>query len=501
MSTEDNRPETFRILLVTAEFWPFSKTGGLADMTAALAKYLARQGHHVQVLTPFYRCVMDHPDLPILYPVMERVPIHLDRMSAYVDLLQARIEPRLWVTFLRAPEFFDRPGIYEQIIASKRIPYPDNAERFSCLAQSATLLARHAAPPPDIVHVHDWHCAPAALMIKHLGWYEGWYEAPATVLTIHNLEYQGRFPAGKFWLWGLPAYYMCPDGAEFYGGVNFLKAGIAFADAITTVSPTYAKQILEPRHGWGLDGILRKRQFALFGILNGVDYEVWQTENNRWLYAPYNRSDLSGKQINKRELQRELGLPINDQVALFGTISRIEFQKGIDLILDVLPSLPPNSFQYVLLGTGDPELAERARKLSQEMPGRFVFIAGYNEPLAHRIEAGCDFYLMPSRYEPCGLNQMYSLRYGTIPIVHATGGLADTVIDESENPDQATGIKFFEATTKELHRAITRALELFKDAKRLQQMRIRGMHQDFSWRRAAETYAALYRKVLRRRLY
>lgn len=492
-------PKDLKILIASSEFWPFSKTGGLADMVAALAKYLSKFGHHVTVLTPFYRSVAAHPMLPILAPYREKMVIPFGSSSVMCDILQAPLEERLWLMVVKKPEFYDRDGLYDEKVDNQRRPYHDNFERFLLLSKCAFYLSRHAIPPFDIIHLHDWHVAATALFVKHSYWYDGWYDAPKTLLTIHNLEYQGRFPSMKYELLNLPPYYFHYEAAEFYGSLNMLKIGIVFSDVITTVSPTYAREILTPQFGWGLEEVLKKRQYALFGILNGVDYEVWNTKNNPHLYAQYGPDNLEGKLVNKLKLQELLSLPVHQDIPLFGTISRLEYQKGIDLILEAFQRLKDLNWQYILLGSGDPTIANSAKILSQRLKEKFVFREGYDEKLAHLIEAGADFYVMPSRFEPCGLNQLYALRYGTIPIVHATGGLADTIIDERENPDAATGIKFYKPSVEDLVEAIHRALNLYQNAHKLFQFRQRGMKADFSWYQTVTEYVRLYAKLLRRR--
>ena len=488
-----------RILIAASEVLPFSKTGGLADMTGSLAKYLAKNGHQVRVITPFYRCVRESQALPELEP--DPTPLRLRLGNSVVEgrILRGQITGRLQVCFVEQDRFYDRSGLYNEQVGPIRQSYPDNTERFLFLCKAAVALAQRTTPPFDIVHLHDWQTAPVALLIRHASWYEGWYDAPKTVLTIHNLAFQGRDSAWKYTLLNLPSYYFHPDGVEFYGDLNLLKSGMVFADALTTVSPSYAREILSPEYGAGLDGVLRAREKALFGILNGIDPEVWKTKGNPYLPYEYDARHLEGKRQIKRALQQEVGLPENPDIPLFGTVTRMEIQKGVDLTLEALPKLLDFPWQYVLLGTGDPVLVAQAQELARRYPHRMAFQNTYNEPLAHRIVAGADFYLMPSRYEPCGLNQMYAMHYGTIPIVHATGGLADSVIDETENPQHATGIKFTEPTSEALAEALRKAYRLYQNRQKLQAYQQRGMAQDFSWRKVAKEYASLFRHVLGRR--
>ena len=325
---------------------------------------------------------------------------------------------------------------------------------------------------------------------------DGWGTAPRTCLTIHNLAYQGIFPRAEFTLTNLPPDYFNPDGVEFYGQMNCLKAGIAYADVITTVSPRYAREITTPEFGCGLDGLLRQRQSDLFGILNGVDYEEWNTTHNPYLPHPYSADHLTGKTANKLELQKELGLPANAHIPLFGSITRLADQKGVDIQLGALEEMLSANMQFVLLGSGAPVFEQGYRDLAQRYPTKVAVRIGFDQGLSHRIEAGCDFFLMPSRFEPCGLNQMYSLRYGTIPIVRITGGLDDTVIDIAEDPERANGIKFTEYSTRALAKGIRKALALYGEPELLRHYRINGMKADFSWEKTARQYRRVYESLL-----
>jgi starch synthase len=295
----------------------------------------------------------------------------------------------------------------------------------------------------------------------------------------------------------LPWDYFNPDGAEFYGQMNCLKAGIAYADLVTTVSPRYAREITTPEYGCGLDGLLRKRQDSLVGILNGVDFEEWNTTHNPYLRHPYSVDDLSGKTLNKLDLQKELGLPVNKDIPLFGNISRLIDQKGVDILLGALEEMLSADMQFVVLGTGDPAYENAYRELAQRHPTKVAARIGFNQGLSQRIEAGCDFFTMPSRYEPCGLNQMYSLHYGTVPIVRVTGGLDDSVIDISENQDHADGIKFAEYSGSALAKAIRKALALYAEPELLTHYRINGMTVDFSWEKTARKYSEVYENLLK----
>ena len=322
--------------------------------------------------------------------------------------------------------------------------------------------------------------------------YEGWGNPPPTCLTIHNLAYQGVFPSETYELTNASKEFFMPDGAEYYGLLNCLKAGIAFSDVITTVSPRYAREITTEEYGCGLDGLLRRRRDHLFGILNGVDYSEWNTTNNPYLHKPFSHSRIAGKKANKLELQKFLGLPVNPDIPLFGTISRLAEQKGVDIQLGALTEMLSAKMQFVLLGSGSPDYEKGYHNLARRFPGQVGVRIGYDEKLAHLIEAACDFYLMPSQFEPCGLNQMYSLRYGAIPVVRATGGLDDSVIDFSQDPKNANGIKFHEYSPHALAKAIRKALAIYERPELFRRYRRNAMKADFSWEKTVAEYLRVY---------
>lgn len=486
-----------RILLASSELFPYSKTGGLADMVSALAKYLARAGHEVHVFTPWHRCVREAVADAESPPAAATIMLSMGGNPLVATVHRLELHKRLTVWFVRYDPFFDREGLYDARTPAGRAAYPDNFARFVFFSRVVVEAMRQLELEPAIVHAHDWQTGLIPLLIRHRGWYEFWDQMPRTAFTIHNLVFQGRAAAHEFALTGLPSYYFHHEACEFYGDVNLLKTGIVFADAVTTVSPRYAREITTPEFGAGLDGVLRARRRALFGILNGIDEEVWRTRANPHLPAAYDADHPEGKAVCKAALQREVGLPEDPQSPLFSTISRLEFQKGIDLILQAWELLAEERWQYVLLGSGDPRLEDQVRQAERRWPDRFRFVRRRDEALAHRLEAGADFYLMPSRYEPCGLNQMYSLRYGTVPIVHAVGGLDDAVVDEQEDPAGTTGIKFREPTAQALAAAIQRAFRLFERPDALDVLRRRGMRVDFGWARAVRQYVALYRRLRR----
>jgi starch synthase len=476
-----------RILLASSEVYPFSKTGGLADMVGALGRALVKAGHDAIVITPLYRGIREK------FPALRRAEWRFD-----LPLGQRHVQGGLWelaqpgeakIYFVEHAGYFDRAGLYLE----DNLGYADNAERFLFFSKCVAHLARYLPWRADIVHVHDWQAAMVPSLIRQQQT-EGWGKPPRTCLTIHNLAYQGVFPADAFALAYLPPEYFAPDGvgAEFYGLLNCLKCGIVFADRITTVSPRYAREITTEELGCGLDGVLRKYAAKLTGILNGVDYDEWNTTKNPYLLRPYTITRMAGKTYNKRELQRQLGLPVDEKIPFFGTISRLADQKGVDIQLGALEEMLNTNIQFVQLGSGSPEFERGFRNLAARYPRKVSVQFGYHENLSHRIEAGCDFFLMPSRFEPCGLNQMYSLRYGTIPVVRATGGLDDSVIDYNQDPERADGVKFYEYTSRALAKAIRKALAIYARPELLREFRRNAMKVDFSWAKTVEEYVKVY---------
>lgn len=472
-----------RILMATSELFPYSKTGGLADMVAGLAGALAQSGHEVRVVTPLYRGVRER------FPELKPFDWHCE-----LPMGSKRVAAGVWTTtsadgvltyFVDASAYFGRPHLYQEDGHS----YADNPERFIFFSKCVTHLARYLPWRPDVVHLHDWQVAMVPLLIRHQATHDHWVSPPRTCLTIHNLAYQGTCQREHFQLTNLPLEYFNADGPEFYGSFNPLKAGLHYADCLTTVSPSYAKEITTPEMGAGLDSVLRQRGTALSGILNGVDYAEWNTTRNPHLPHAYSADNLAGKAKNKAELQAALGLPVKPDVPLFASITRLAEQKGMTLLHDVLQTELEKPIQFVLLGEGDPGIEGLCTQLAQQHRDRVAVRIGYDNALAHRIEAGADFFLMPSKYEPCGLNQLYSLRYGTIPVVRATGGLKDSVVDIAQKPKTGTGVKFTDYTMANLAKAIQRAQSLYADKAKMAATVHRAMKADFSWQTSAGKYA------------
>jgi starch synthase len=476
-----------RILFVVSEVAPFSKTGGLADVAQALPSALAARGHEVTVVTPLYRSIQASGLRQIRKTVRLRFPFGEQKASLSAVNLSANHQ----VVFLDHPGFYDREGLYH----GPGGEYPDNDRRFGFLAVGALAASQALSLNPDIVHLNDWQTALGAVALAR-----GYRETPLgnapSVLTIHNLAYQGIFPKRAMSDLGLPWDLFTPDQLEFYDQVNFLKGGIAFADALTTVSKTYAQEIQSPELGFGLDGMLRSRADSLHGILNGVDYSQWDPSADRLIAQRYSAADLSGKAKCKRAVLEGFSLPMNSEGTgpVFALISRLASQKGIDILLQALPWVLEENLYFLALGIGDPSYEQGLRQLAKRWPEKVAVQIDFDPALSHQVEAGSDFLLMPSRYEPCGLNQMYSLRYGTVPIVRATGGLQDTVVDISE--PRGTGIKFQPYTASALASSIHRALDLYATPGRLNQVRKRGMEANYSWDASADEYLALYESML-----
>jgi starch synthase len=478
-----------KVLLASSEVHPFSKSGGLADMVAALGKALARAGHEVRIVTPLYRGIKEK--FPKLKPEDWQFDLPLGENRVQGGMWSLEVEKNLVVYFVDQPEFFDRAGYYLE----NDVSYPDNAERFIFFSKCVAHLARFLPWRPDMVHLHDWQAALVPALFLDQQQREGWGNPPSTCLTIHNLAYQGTFPAKAFPLTNLPLSFFTPDGMEFFAHLNCLKAGIVYADTITTVSPRYAREIMTEEYGCGLDGLLRKRRDRFWGILNGVDYEEWNPARDPFLENHFSPGRLAGKAANKLALQKEMGLPPAKDIPLFGTISRLAEQKGVDIQLGALEEMLSADIQFVLLGSGSTAYERGYHELARRFPDKVAVQVGYDEELAHRIEAGCDFYLMPSRFEPSGLNQMYSLRYGAVPVVRATGGLDDSVVDLAENPESANGIKFREYSARALAKAIRKALAIYGQPELLRRYRRNAMKADFSWERTVGEYLKVYQAV------
>ncbi|MFQ3671115.1 MAG: glycogen synthase GlgA [Verrucomicrobiia bacterium] len=472
------------ILFAASELSPYLKTGGLGDVMASLPQALRDRGHSISITLPLYTALRSH--LPSLTPskVYLRVPFNGTILPGRVWIGTTHHGLRIFA--LERDEFFDRSQPYGTADGD----YFDNASRFGWFSRALIELLPYIDPTPEILHLNDWQTGPAALWARQLR------RRPQTIFTIHNLAYQGVFPPDAVAPTGLLDHGFTPEGHEFYGRVNFLKAGLVFSDRITTVSPSYATAIQTPAFGCGLDGLLRTRAHHLTGILNGIDTATWDPSTNPLLAQTYSPQDLSGKTACKHDLLAACGWTDRPHAPIFGSVSRLVASKGFDLILAASPHLRQHGARLVILGTGEPRLEEAFRDLARRFPDDIVARIEFSETWAHRIEAGSDFFLMPSEMEPCGLNQMYSQRYGTPPIVHQAGGLADSV--EPWNPKTATGtgFAFKPFQTGAFLTEIDRALSLYQKPKQLAQLRKNAMTRDFSWNARVPDYEALYSSLL-----
>lgn len=474
------------ILHVSPEVVPYSKTGGLADVLNALPRAQSRLGNRVSVVTPLYDAV----DLARHRVVFagHSFPVTLGGRTFDFEVAQADMGDGVTCRFLRNDELFGRPRLYGDGDAD----YGDNHLRFAFFCAAVFRMMRALRLRPDVLHGHDWQAGLVfAYNRLHL------LDLVPTVLTVHNLAYQGQFPAHVLPEIGLPWEVFNPDGIEFYGKVNLLKAGLVWADSVTTVSPTYAAEVLRPEFGAGLDGVLRHRGDAFVGILNGADYGIWDPRHDPRIAAPFGPEDLSGKAICRAALLDEMGLG-SVQGPVFGVVGRLAAQKGFDLLAQAIPVIVAQGGIVVVLGTGDAAIEQAVLAAAAVHPARVAVRIAYDDGLAHRVEAGSDFFLMPSRYEPCGLNQIYSMRYGTLPIVHAVGGLEDTVIDLDQHPDTGTGLKFRAFEVAAFLGTLERAFALHREGPRHVAAVRRAMAVDFGWDVSARAYLELYQGIVAR---
>ena len=471
-----------RILFVASEGLPFSKTGGLADVIEALPKALVAQGHEVAVVLPFYRGTKaDTPIIPSLtIPLGSRL-----RFPAIVD---GTTFGGVRYFFVDDPAYFDRDALY----GTSAGDYPDNAERFSEFCRAAIELAKHAWPA-DVFHCHDWQTGLLPVLLRTSYGDDPVVKDLPVVFTIHNMGYQGQFRRDALARAGVSDALFHPGALEFFGSVNLLKGGLVYSDYLTTVSRRYALEIQTPEFGYGLDGVVRSRSDRIVGVLNGVDYAAWNPAKDTLIAAKYSPKDLNGKQVCKQDLLQTFGLPSDSlQRPLMGIVSRFADQKGFDLIADRAHEILREEVMLVVLGTGDRRYEDLFRALAGAYPGRVGYKFAYDNVLAHKVEAGADIFLMPSRYEPSGLNQMYSLKYGTVPVVRATGGLDDSIDNFDLEHGTGTGFKFSEYSGAAFLYAVKQALHHYADERIWKRIQLNGMAKDFSWKTPAAEYAKLY---------
>ena len=479
-----------RVLFVTSEVAPIIKTGGLADVSAALPVALRELGVDIRILLPGYPQVLQAlPKLKLSFD-LEKFSGSILKPFPAARLLRAKLSNGVPIYVLDCPELYQRGG--GPYLDEQGLDWADNAQRFGLFSSVAALLGCAESPiswKPNIVHCNDWQSGLTPAYLQYM-------RKPArTMMTIHNLAFQGNFPPEILPELGLPWDCYKPDGVEFYGNLSFLKAGLYYADHITTVSPAYAKEIQTEALGFGMQGLLAHRSNKLSGILNGIDTTEWDPATDRYLSHNYDAKHLSRKADNKRELQQRLNLKLDGNIPLFGLVSRFAHQKGLDVVLAAAEEIIKLPAQLVIVGSGDAEMQRAALALMHHHPGKISVYVGFDEGLAHLVEAGADIFLMPSRFEPCGLNQLYSQRYGTPPLVHATGGLIDTVIDcnaDSFANGSASGFVFDNMTEASLLMTIIRAVAVYKDSKRWKALQVNCMRKDFSWRVSASAYFDIY---------
>lgn len=480
-----------KICLATAEFAPLAKTGGLADVSAALSAYLWSAGHDIRVIMPGYSTLKTEGCQIQSVAGLESLSLRIGAWEVTYGIDKLTLPSGQDVYLLRCPALFDRPGLYTQAA--------DEHLRFLMLSRAAIEMCQHMQFSPDVFHCHDWHAAMVPLYLKTLYAWDSLFVNTRSVLTIHNIGYQGRFSRDI-----LHDVSLAHDQDKLHqddlnnGEINFLKTGLLYADLLTTVSPTYAREIQTSDYGMGLEPVLQSRSGRVVGILNGVDYQEWNPESDPLIPENYSARDPSAKKVCKEALLREMGLSADLQRPLIGVVSRLAGQKGVDLMERALPDLlSRRSFSLIVLGSGEPRYERFFQSLQRAAPDRVGFYRGYNNKLSHWIEAGSDMFLMPSAYEPCGLNQMYSLKYGTVPIVRETGGLADSVQMIDAKNASGTGVVFSHYDEPGLKWAISHALDLFKDRSMWEKIMMNGMQQDFSWKTQGDAYVELFRQLLR----
>lgn len=479
-----------KIVHVASELYPYMKTGGLADAVAALAGALADHAHEVSVFLPGYRAVIEHGDAAGAERKL-RLKIEMGDQFLSGDVRVFSPRKNLLVYLICREEFYDRRAPY----GNGERDYEDNSDRFVFFCKGVVETLRLADVQADVVHCHDWQAALLPLLLREAERRHRVTLALKTVFTIHNIAYQGLFPATTFARTNLPDELYHIDGLEYYSQVNYMKGGILFADRVTTVSPRYAREIQTPEFGCGLDGVAQTRAEDIVGLLNGVDTSIWNPTVDALLPARYSRADLAGKAACRAELMKRCGFSVDFKGPVFGMICRFAEQKGVDLVLANRDFFLSQECRFVVLGTGDKRMEAEMRALAAEAPGKVSLAAKLDESMSHLIEAGCDFFVMPSLFEPCGLNQMYSQVYGTVPIVSRVGGLVDTVTDADEFPASGTGL-MCEPNVASLRDALERALVLYGHPARYAAVQQRGMSRDFSWEVAAAGYETLYREAL-----
>lgn len=477
------------ILMLSSEVSPFARTGGLGDVLGSLPLALRELGFDVRIMMPLYQSI--NPTHHQRTPIIPSLSISTGGKSIHTKVWEGSLDQTLPVYFIDAPVYFDREGLY----GTSQGDYPDNAERFSFFNRAALEISRELSFNPHIIHSHDWQTALAPVYLKTLYPKDLFFKETRTILTIHNLGYQGLFDPSHFSQLGLPPELFSLEGLEFYGKINLMKGGLLFADRLTTVSPTYCQEIQKKGLGCGLEGVLQKRSNDLMGIINGLNNNQWNPQMDKTLKERFHPKNLTGKMINKEDLQHQHGFPIKKNVPLIGMVTRLTRQKGLDLVADALEDLMKLDIQLLILGAGEAPYQTLLLNLGKNFPQKIQVRIGFQDTLARQIYAGCDFFLMPSLYEPCGISQLISLRYGTIPIARKTGGLADTVEEFNPITGKGHGFLFKNYEKEDLLTTLNQALDCYKNLQHRKRLILNAMKLDFSWEASALLYSRLYEKL------
>ncbi len=492
--------QPLNVLFLSSEVFPFAKTGGLADVASALPQALKEIGHEVRLALPRYGFVNERKFRIHEIIRLKDIDIPIGKKVAKLNVKSSFLigeRTKVQIYFIDSSEFFGRQGIYQDPKAKK--DYADNDERFIFYSRGIFEILKRLGWAPHIIHCNDWQSGLVPVYLKKIYSKDPFFKNIKTVFTIHNVAYQGNFPKETFQKTGLPADVFTPDGAEFYDKLSFMKAGIVYSDYVTTVSSTYAKEISDSNeYGCGMEGVLKKKKRAFSGIVNGIDYSIWNPDTDNFIPFKYSVKTADAKVENKKYLLKRFGKKFDPKVPLIGMVTRLVEQKGLDLLIDGFNELMKMNVQLILLGTGEKQYHTKLDALAKKHSERFSLELDYNDELAHLIEGAADIFLMPSKFEPCGLNQLYSLKYGTIPVVRKTGGLADTVTEVNPQKGSGTGFFFEDYTAASMLKALSKAVALFGDQKNWQKVMRNAMTQDFSWTSSARQYEALYNKILQK---
>ena len=490
--------QPLNVLFLSSEVFPFAKTGGLADVASSLPQALKEIGNDVRLAIPRYGFVNERKFRIHEIIRLKDIDIPIGKKNAKLNVKSSFLigeRTKVQIYFIDSSDFFGRAGIYQDPKTKK--DYADNDERFIFYSRGIFEILKRLGWAPHIIHCNDWQTGLVPAYLKKIYASDPFFKNIRTVFTIHNVAYQGNFPKEMFAKTGLPADVFTQEGAEFFDKFSFMKSGLVYSDYITTVSQTYAKEISESdEYGCGMDGILRKRKKFFTGIVNGIDYTIWNPDTDQYIPFKYSVKTLDAKVENKKYLLKRFNKKFDPQIPLIGMVSRLVEQKGMDLVIDAFPEIMKMNVQVILLGTGEKQYHTKLEALAKKYPEKFILELAYDDELSHLIEGASDIFLMPSKFEPCGLNQLYSLKYGTIPVVRRTGGLADTVKEVNPQKGAGTGFFFDEYKAEEMIKALSKALAFFGDQKNWQKIMRNAMAEDFSWTNSARQYAELYTKIL-----